>query len=179
MSKVDISDFTNKIDALSKAYSKIPNEVAAIAVNFSKERFRDQAWLDKSKDKWKPRAQRRKGGAKKSQTLLVDKGRLKRSIRKIHADENTVIIGTDVPYAQIQNDGGTINQTVTVKSFNKKSYSRTRKGRKENVKAHTVQSHSRKMNLKIPSRRFIGSSYTLERRIYLFIAASFARALKQ
>jgi len=189
MSKVDMSDFTRKLDALSDAYRKVPNEVAALAVNFSKERFREQAWLDSTKTKWKPRAQRRKGGAKKSQTLLVDKGRLKRSIRKIHADENSIIIGTDVPYAQIQNDGGTIEKTVTVKSFNKKSfnkkaYSRERKGRKEsvrshNVKAHSIKSHSRKMNVTIPSRRFIGNSYTLQRRIYLLIASRFAKALKQ
>lgn len=189
MSKVDISDFTRKLDALSNAYRKVPNEVAALAVNFSKERFREQAWLDKSKEKWKPRAQRRKGGAKKSQTLLVNTGRLKRSIRKIHADENSILIGTDVLYAQIQNDGGTIEQNVTVKSFKKKGfkkqgYSRTRKGRTESVKehsvkAHAIQSHTRNMNLKIPSRRFIGDSYTLQRRIYLHIAASFTRALKQ
>jgi len=178
MGKIDISDFTRKLDALSNAYSKVPNEVAALAVNFSKERFREQAWLDVTKTKWKPRAQRRKGGAKKSQTLLVNTGRLKRSIRKIYAHESGVLIGTDVPYAQIQNDGGTISQNVTVKSFNKKSYSRTRKGRKETVKAHPVKSHSRKMNLKIPARPFIGESYTLQRRIYLLIASSFARALK-
>jgi phage gpG-like protein len=179
MSKVDISDFARKLDALSDAYRKVPNEVAALAVNFSKERFREQSWVDKSKEKWKPRAQRRKGGAKKSQTLLVNKGRLKRSIRKIHADENSVLIGTDVPYAQIQNDGGTIKQDVTVKSFNKKTYSRQRKGRKETVKAHAVRSHSRKMKITIPARRFIGDSYTLQRRIYLLIASRFAKALKQ
>lgn len=178
MSKVDISDFTRKLDAVSKAYAKVPNEVAALAVNFSKERFREQAWLDKTKTSWKPRAMRRKGGRKKSQTLLVNTGRLKRSIRKIYANENSVLIGTDVPYAQIQNDGGTISSNVTVKQYNKKAYSRTRKNRKETVKAHPVKSHSRKMNTKIPARQFIGDSYTLQRRIYLLIASRFARALK-
>jgi len=49
MSKVDISDFIRRLDALSNAYKKVPNEVAALAVNFSKERFREQAWLDVTK----------------------------------------------------------------------------------------------------------------------------------
>lgn len=176
---VNISDFTRKLDALSKAHAKLPNEIAAVAVNFSKERFRDQAWLDKTKEPWKPRARRRKGGAKKSQTLLVNTGRLKRGVRKITANENVVIIGNDAPYAQIQNDGGTIEGSATVKQYTKKEFQRHRKGRKETVRSHKVGSHTRKMKIKIPSRRFIGNSYTLERRLYLLIASRYAKALKQ
>lgn len=176
---VDISEFTRKLDALSQVYAMLPNEIAATAVNFSKERFREQAWLDKTKEPWKPRARRRKGGPKKSQTLLVNTGRLKRGVRKVTANQDVVIIGNDVPYAQIQNDGGTIKGTATVKQYTKKEYQRQRKGRKETVKSHNVQSHTRKMNIKIPSRRFIGNSYTLERRLYLLIASRFAKALKQ
>ena len=113
---MNISEFTRKLDALSKAYTKMPNEIAAIAVKFSKERFRSQAWLDQSSEAWKPRAKRREGGPKKSQTLLVNTGRLKRSIRKISANENNILIGTDVPYAQAQNDGFKGNVTQQVKS---------------------------------------------------------------
>lgn len=189
MSKVDISDFTRKLDALSDSYRKLPNEIAATAVNFSKERFRDQAWLDKTKENWKPRARRRAGSSKKSQTLLVNTGRLKRGMRKISATQDSVIIGNDVPYAQIQNDGGTINKTVTVnqftkKGFNKKSYTRKRNGRSENisahaVKSHSIKSHSRKMNLKIPARTFIGKSDMLERKLLSLITDRFKEALKK
>jgi phage gpG-like protein len=179
MSKVDISDFTRKLDALSDSYRKLPNEIAATAVNFSKERFRDQAWLDKTKENWKPRARRRAGSSKKSQTLLVNTGRLKRGMRKISATQDSVIIGNDVPYAQIQNDGGVIEGTATVNEYTKREYQRKRKGRKETVRSHKVGSHTRKMKIKIPSRRFIGNSYTLERRLYLLIASRFAKALKQ
>lgn len=184
----DLSKFLRKMDAISKVYSSLPTEIATVAVNFSKERFREQSWLDSTKENWEKRKVARKG-KKKSQTLLVDTGRLKRSIRKIYADERKIIIGTDVPYAQIQNDGGTINKNVTVRAHavrahSVKSYSRTRKGRNETVKMHTVKthtvnSHSRHMNTKIPSRRFIGNSYTLNKRINLLIMARFAKALKQ
>lgn len=178
MSKVDISDFTNKLDSLSQAYSKLPNEIAATSVNFSKERFRDQAWLDKTKETWKPRSRSRQGGSKRSQTLLVNTGRLKRGIRKVRADENLIIIGNDVPYAQIHNDGGIITGSAMVKQYTKKEHERYRKGRKEIVKSHKVSSHIRKLNIKIPSRKFLGNSYTLERRLYLLIAARFTKALK-
>jgi phage gpG-like protein len=178
MAKVDISDFTKKIDALVEAHSHLPAEVATIAVNFSKERFREQAWLDKTKTAWKPRKNNRSGGKKKSQTLLVNTGRLKRSIRKISATPDAVIIGTDVPYAKIHNEGGIINENVAVKQHDKKSFTRKRKGRKETVKAHTIKSHIRKLNIKVPARPFIGNSYTLEKRILLHIKARFVRALK-
>ncbi|MTK53282.1 phage virion morphogenesis protein [Paludibacter sp.] len=183
---VDTRDFIRKCDAISKAYSRMPNEVAAIAVNFSKERFVEQAWLDVTKTKWRPLKRKRKGN--RSNTVLVATGRLKRSIRKIYADTNRVIIGTDVPYAEIHNNGGTIKETVTVKQHNvaaykRKAYSRTRKGRTEKikagtVKAHVVQSHQRKMNLTITARTYLAPSYTLTQRCYLHMTVQFIKALK-
>lgn len=179
--KIDLTDFTRKIDAISRTYKTLPNEIAAVAVNFSKERFVSQSWLDTTKENWKPRKRQRKsthGHRTKNQTLLVHTGRLKRSIRKISADESQVIIGSDVPYAQIQNDGGTINKAVAIKSHQVNQFSRTRKGRRETVKEHEVKSHTRKMNTTIPSRRFLGTSYTLSKRIINLITARFMRALK-
>lgn len=177
MSKVDLTDFTRKLDAITKAYSKVPAKVAAIAVNFSKERFRDQAWLDETREPWKPRKRNRKG-KKRSQTLLVDTGRLKRSIRKISADTTKIVIGTDVPYAQIHNDGGIIKEAVTVKAHRRREHTRARKKRIEVVKAHTVKTHTRKINITIPSRRFIGNSAALQKEIYEHVVAAFAEALK-
>ncbi|MCL2328453.1 MAG: phage virion morphogenesis protein [Bacteroidetes bacterium] len=169
MEKVNLSDFARKIDALSKTYKTLPKEIGAEAVKFSKERFVSQSWLDKTKENWKPRKRPRKG--KGSNTLLVKTGRLKRSVRVISADETQIIVGSDVPYAQIQNDGGTINKSVTVKAHTRK--------RKTRCDKTTVKAHTRKMNTTIPSRRFLGTSYTLEKRITNLITARFMRALKQ
>lgn len=186
--KVDISDFTRKLDALLNTSKKLPTEIASIAEKFSKDRFREQAWLDETKHKWKPRKVQRGRTGKRSQTLLVDTGRLKTSVRKIKVTPEQVIIGTNVPYAEIHNEGGEINKTVNVKSHDikshrRKAYTRNRNGRAERIKAQTiktyrVKAHTRKMNLKIPSRRFIGSSYTLARRIELHVTSRFMRALK-
>ncbi|MDR1403030.1 MAG: phage virion morphogenesis protein, partial [Tannerellaceae bacterium] len=125
---------------------------------------------------------------RRSQTLLVDTGRLKKSIRKIKYTTEQIIIGTDVPYAEIHNEGGEIKKTVnvkshTIKAHGRKAHTRNRSGRAERIKAHTVKTytvkaHARRMNLKIPSRRFIGNSHTLARRIELHVTARFARALR-
>ncbi len=184
-----LNEFFRKMDAVATAYNKLPNEVAAIAVKFSKERFRKQSWLDVVEDKWPVRKRRRKGGARRSQTLLVDTGRLKRSIRKIHADNQVVIIGTDVPYAQIHNDGGTINKTVTVNEHKRaehkrKAHSRTRAGRTEIiksaiVKSHVIATHRRKMNTTIEARKFLGQSAALEQQLINHITNSFNEALNK
>ncbi|MCF8337896.1 MAG: phage virion morphogenesis protein [Bacteroidales bacterium] len=190
MSKVKgFKEFSNKLERLNKTYKKLPNELAAISVKFSKERFRDQAWLDRAREKWPERKRRRPGTKKRSQTLLVDSGRLKRSVRKIHASVRRIIIGSDAPYAQIHNEGGTIDETVTVpkytvRSHKRRSHTRKRAGRTERVRSttvesHTVQTHKRKMNTKIPQRQFMGSSYTLATRLINHSKKRFDQTLKR
>ncbi len=184
------ADFTRRLDAVLRTFAKIPTQIATIAVNFSKERFQEQAWLDSTKKKWLPlRYRRGSKSSRRSQTPLVKTGRLKRSIRKIEATSRRIIIGTDLPYAKLHNDGGAINNTVTVKSYQvsqhkRKRHTRTRAGRVEKVKAHTVKSHTvsshrRKLNIRVPSRKFIGESYTLTRRIELFVTSQINKALKK
>jgi len=185
---IGLRDFRRRMDAVSKAYDRMPNEIAAIAVKFSKDRFRDQAWLDNTRQPWKQRASSRPG-KRRSQTLLVDKGRLKRSIRKISASPSRVVIGTDVPYAQIHNEGGTIKSVVTVrehdiKPYRRKAYTRHRAGRSESIKAqnirgHSVKTHQRKMNTKIPARPFIGQSEALERQLLNHVQTSFEEAFNK
>ena len=185
---IGLRDFMRRMDAVSKAYERLPNEIAAIAVKFSKERFRDQAWLDNTREPWKQRSRKRVGKSR-SQTLLVDKGRLKRSIRKISASPTRVVIGTDVPYAQIHNEGGTIKGVVTVKqhnvrSYNRKAYTRQRAGRSEsikaqNIKGHSVKTHRRKMNTRIPARPFIGQSEALEQQLITHITNRFTEAFNK
>lgn len=171
---------------IAKINKEFPAEIAAIAENFSKERFVQQNWLDKSPEPWKPLKRRRK---KKNQHILVYTGRLKKSVHKIKVSDKQIIIGSDVPYAQIHNDGGNINATVSVKSHTRnphtrRTHTRLRNGRKEVIKEHTVREyvvkkHSRKMNITIPQRQFLGNSYTLEQRIMNHIINRFTNAFKK
>lgn len=167
-------DFMVKLNRLSKLYRKFPEMAAIEAVNFSKERFVRKNWVDRTVTKWKERKpspewqseQQKKAAARGS--LMVKSGRLKRSIRKIKVTQNSVTIGTDVPYAQAHNEGAEINTTVNVKK-----HSRKRKGREETVKAHR-----RKRKIKLPERRFIGESAVLLRRLERLVQREISDILK-
>lgn len=174
----------------------LPNLVAATAVNFVKERFRAQNWVDSTTKPW-PRRKSKTWGRKtprnKGRAVLVDTGRLRRSIRKIKADAESVIIGTDVEYAQVHNEGfrGKITQTVNQHTRNR--YGREKRGRgvysvktkKELTKSVTVVkgvskvgTYTRTIRQNIPKRQFIGQSAVLNRQIERVVQAAFTKALK-
>lgn len=167
-------DFIKKLNRLSKLYTKFPELAAIEAVNFSKERFVRKNWVDKGVEAWKARKpspewhsdEQKKAASRGS--LMVKSGRLKRSIRKTAVTRNSVTIGTDVPYAQIHNEGGIIKQNITIKA-----HSRKRKGRSENVKEY-----KRKRQFKIPQRQFIGESAILLRRIERLVQREITNILK-
>lgn len=187
---IGLREFMRKMDAVSKAYDRMPNEIAAIAVNFSKERFRDQAWLDNTRHPWKDRSRKRTGKTR-SQTLLVDKGRLKRSIRKIYVSSTRVVIGTDVPYAQAQNDGfkGAVHQHVKshtraltkfgitsrkqLKRSTRIEFGRVKRGES------TVKAYNRTIHQNIPARPFMGQSDALESQLITHIQTRFEEALNK
>jgi len=185
-----LREFIIKMDAIASAYNNMPSEIATIAVNFSKERFRDQAWLDHTREPWKPLKYKRKGKTR-SQHIQVASGRLKRSIRKVLVSPDLIIIGTDVPYAKALNDGfkGTVHQNV-------RSYTRAKTklgvtGRKS-LKRSTriefgrvrtgstiVRAHKRTIHQNIPARPFIRQSEALERRIFMHVFYKFEEILKK
>lgn len=153
--------FNNETVRLQNAYRKALRVVGATAVNFSKERFVRKNWVDRTPEAWK-KTNKNKG------STLVASGQLKRSIRLISINGNRIVIGTDIPYAKIHNEGGTITKTVQIKSHHRISM----KGKRSMVK-----SHSRKMNTKIDKRQFIGVSAILERRIERILDKTFKDAL--
>ena len=185
-----LKEFLAKMDAVASAYNRMPNEIAIIAVNFTKERFRDQAWLDHTREPWKERSRKREG-KKRSQTLLVDKGRLKRSIRKVLVSKDLIIIGTDVPYAQALNDGfkGAVKQNVKsyTRALTKFGVTARKEGKRSSrvefgrVRTGTtrVKAHRRTIHQNIPARPFIGQSEALERRIFMHVYYKFEEVLKK
>lgn len=164
-------DFINKLQRVNKAafLGRCIGQVGVIAVNFSKERFVQKNWINRSREPWQPRKRPARG------SILVRSARLKRSIRKISQGNYYVYIGTDVPYAKIHNEGGQINKTVNVKAFTRQtSGKRTRdsRGRYQRSQGSTqnVKAHSRRMNIRMPKRQFLGDSAVLNRRIERFMS---------
>lgn len=137
-------------------HKELMNQASITAVRFSKQRFVQKNWVDKGMPKkWESRKRKDSG------RVMVKSGRLKRSIRVVHQRTMSVLIGTDVPYAQIHNEGGIIQERVSVKSHSRKRSERQRKGSGDiKVKAHT-----RMMNTRIPPRQFLGSSQALANKI--------------
>jgi phage gpG-like protein len=122
------------------------------AVNFALDNFKRQGFMGNTFMPWQSRKVGWKKDKRKGRSLLVDTGRLKRSIRITKLNKDSVTIGSDVKYAKAHNEGASITVVQSVKGFTRKNGS--------NVKAH-----SRRVNIRIPKRQFIGNSPFLEARI--------------
>lgn len=158
--------FSKEANAISRRYRLILVKVGATAVNFSKERFILGNWVDRTRQPWKARKVEDKG---EKRAILVSSGQLKKSIRVVRISGNRITIGTDVKYAKIHNEGGVINNNVSVRQHNR----RTKSGKLAKVKGH-----KRKMNIKMEKRQFLGPSAILERRIERVLDKEIKDALK-
>jgi phage gpG-like protein len=185
----DTRDFDLKVERVANAIRGIPRRAATLAVNFSKDRFRAQNWVDHTTQPWKPRSTKtwRKKAERPGRAILVKSGRLRRSIRVISVSAERIIIGTDVPYAEAHNDGfrGKVKQLV--KKHTRRRYGRvsstnieTRKtsSRRGMIGEITVKEHERTIDQNIPRRRFIGSSAVLNSQLERMITVEIVRAFK-
>ena len=169
-------EFFEKLKKVNKPLflRNMTSHAGTIAVNFSKERFRNKNWVDRTREKWPNRKRKSRG------TLLSKSGRLKRSIRKLAHGNYYVFIGTDVPYAQIHNEGGEIKKTVSVRAHSRSRAVTRGNGRARKPKKPTgkVKAHTRKMNLTIAKRQFLGNSAVLTRRIERHMYKQIEKELK-
>jgi phage gpG-like protein len=74
--------------------------------------FRNQGFEDDSIQRWQPRKNEISGGIARvrrkslgSRAILVKTGDLRRSVRVISKSYRSIVVGSDLPYAQIHNDG--------------------------------------------------------------------------
>lgn len=138
-------------------------------MNFFKQSFKRQGFIDEHYRRWKDRKDKSKSS--RGRKILVKSGRLRRSIRITKKGRNYVEVGTNVPYAQIHNEGGTVRKEVRVREHTRRSAAgSTRTARKSRTrKKTTVKAHSRKMNLTQEQRQFIGKSKFFNKRIHKLI----------
>lgn len=178
--KFDISKTTNNI---KRVMLTLPLIVGKDIVKFTMERFRQRNWIDNSTEIWTKRSAKSKRD--NGRALLIDTGTLRRSIRVISSDENSVTVGSSTLYGQIHNDG--FNNWQSVKAHKRKKYLvfkakatslKTKKTRKVTSKLHTgdieVAAHRRFMRM--PRRRFLGNSQFMKQQISRSIAAEIKKA---
>jgi len=155
-------DFGRIVPRLTEVRSYLPDVLATTALNFFKDSFRRQGWRDRGLKSWKPR----KDGSRPGGAILVKRGHLRNSLRKLIATWQRTEVGTNLPYAAAHNEG--FQGTVNVKAHTRKKYQRTKGKRKEATGSYSVRAHTRKMNLE--QRQFLGDSEMLERKIDHVIA---------
>ncbi len=138
--------------------------------NFERQAFFSEAW------------QRRKSPTRPGGSILIDTGQLRRSISS-RTTENSITFYSDLPYAAIHNDGGEIKVTPKMKRFfwykyyeATGSFGRKKNGEKRNDK-RTVQLTTESefwrfmalmkvgKTIKIPRRRFLGTSPEVEQAV--------------
>jgi phage gpG-like protein len=153
-----------QLNGLAKS---LPGQVGALALESIDDNFRSQSFFGTP---WKPRANGTGGAgsggrgangrflAGSGRGLLVQSGRLRRSF-KLQNSGFTVVLFTDVPYAEIHNEGGTIAETVTVAAHSRSNKKQGASG------SYNVREHTRQVNTTIPQRQFMGEHQELDNQV--------------
>lgn len=145
--------FEEHLKAIEAALPQLTRELTIEARNFFDQSWDDKGFTDATLIEWKP-VKDKNGNTK--ERPLVKSGALRRSLRT-EVNGTTGVVYTEIPYAQIHNEGGKITTTANVRAH-------TRKGK--NVKAHT-----RTLNHEMPKRQFMGNSEVLEDKMREIIQA--------
>lgn len=149
------------IDRLEQTKRDLPLVLANQAERFFQDSFKKEGWDNNGISKWQPR-KNNKTSRDKTRNILVKSGRLRRSIQVQQANFDSIIIGSDVPYAAVHNNGnegivhkvGFYSRGNRLKIGGKKVKSRINK-------YHDVSEHFRRGGT--PQRQFIGDSSTLQK----------------
>ena len=149
---------------ISAALPAITAKAGNIVLKHTAFAFRDQGFTDETLTPWEPRNPDHDPG----RAVLIKTGRLRRSIRVISQTNDTITIGTDVPYAQAHNEG--FKGSVTVPSFTRKI--KTIKG----ISGSTVKEHTRNVNM--PQRKFLGNSAVQSHAIKSMIRKEIAKCFR-
>ena len=161
-------------ERLRKLVQTLPREVGEIIVNNTLDNFKNES-LDGVK--WVPRKDNSSDGERKGRRgLLIGTGQLRRSIRVIRIGNNSVVVGSEVPYAKIQNQGGTTHPSITEKSrkFFWAMFEKTKNAKWKRM-ALTEETN---FTVNIPARPFLKVTPTLKRKIEIFVADKIRNAIR-
>lgn len=134
---------------------QLPLVLGNAAVNWVKDSFTQQGWRGATFEGWKAV----KNEKRKAAAILIKTGRLRRSIRIVKMNASSVSIGSDVPYAEVHNDG--FNGSVSVSAHSRNKYGKAKATslktkRQQSItfidKTSQIGTHSRNMNM--PRRQF-------------------------
>lgn len=155
-------EINRKISQIKAIIQEAPRAVGSIAVTHFKGNFRRQSFDGVG---WKKRVNNK--GRNPGRPIMFKSGTLRDSIRIVRSSTAEIEVGTDVIYAKIHNEGGTINQAPRSETFTR---NRHLKGKKKGLFKKGVEYgkqgftyKARKIN--IPKRQFIGESVQLNKEV--------------
>lgn len=175
-----VKEVEKKIKATMK---RLPSIVGNEVVLFSRMAFTKQGWLGDSFQPWpKRKSQSRWGKTPRNsgRAILVDTAKLRRGTRVISADWSLIAVGNSVPYARTHNEGVRVGVIQTVKAHRRKRSAgdiKGLRGKKIASGVSFVKAHQRKINQRIPQRKFLGNSPYLTRNIHRLIASQLNKAI--
>lgn len=158
--KNTIRDLERKRSQLERALATAPRDLANEALNYTRQRFRQEDWDGR---KWAPRQRDSQAGQRRAarRGLLVKTGRLLRGNRIGNVSPRSFTLANSVPYAQPHNEGATIDHPGG------SPYLRGGKGKIVYIRKSTARRMGRRVKttkphqIPLPERRFIGQSRRL------------------
>ncbi|WP_115171326.1 phage virion morphogenesis protein [Sphingobacterium spiritivorum] len=164
--------FQNRINA---AIAQLPPIVGNLVVNDALDNFRKQSFDGQP---WKARKGKTNRGNGR-QNILVQSGALRRSIRVIRTTANSVTVGSDLPYADVHNNGGEIRRKARSETFVRNRYTRGKRKGKFARGTTAGQGYSFKAyRYRMPKRQFLGRSAALDTAINRTVKRHILNALR-
>jgi phage gpG-like protein len=163
-------DFEKGLKGLTELHQNLPNLAGNLYLNFIHDNFQAQAFLDGINKPWPARKQSKRDNRKGARAILVLTGRLRRSFRVSSTTSNSFTISTDVPYAQMHNEGLHASVTENVREHQRRKSTKSKRSGKgkqtaSNAAFITVKAHSRRRTFNIPQRQFMGTSAVFNERL--------------
>ncbi len=177
VTRFDFPDFSKTRTAISDVFSNLPTWAGNAALNFYKDSWRRQGFIDTSFKRW---PKRKKEGGSKDRAILVKSGQLRRSLR-LRVGTTWFEVYSEVPYAKAHNEGATITQTVTPRQrryFWAMHYKAKKVGKSDEAGQWRAMALSETITIKIPRRQFMGQSNFMERRIVANVERALQYALR-
>ena len=184
MAKRDGFNFDLLMEKMKSSKPKLLTTLEVQATDHFIGSWKKKGWVDRGLEQWREVKRRQPGtkaynAAKKSartRAILVQSGRLRRSFYTRIKRMDIVQIANSAPYAQVHNEGGTINKQAyrglmyyrevatnlqtgkTLKRFASTKYKQNHFKKATHAMEINVAAHS----IKMPQRQFMGHSHQLE-----------------
>ncbi len=161
------ADFTKRVN---EAQRILPDIIGTEVVNSALDNFRSESFFD---EKWPARKDK-----KNTRKLLIKTGTLQRSPRIFRSQPGLVVVGSDVPYAAVHNNGEEINRKARSETFVRNRYTRGKKKGAFKRGTSTGQGLSFKAySYNMPVRKFLGSHPILKQHLQSIIRDELTKSI--